>query len=224
MTSTGNDIVSLNAVNIARTTQPRFFSKILSDTEKALFNTPQLSAIPFENFVWLLWSLKESAYKYLQRTTSDLVFLPTKIIVSQVEVPFGYAAKNFELPEEEGTSFENMNVFKAVITFDNDILYSRSLLYKELIFSVVNGDDNFENTCWGIKVIDNSNHDHQSIAVREFLVNKLNNLLKVDNITFSKSSTGFPIVLKGTEPIAIPVSLAHHDCFVAYSFQLEDTL
>ena len=96
-------------------------------------------------------------------------------------------------------------------------------MYKELIFSVVNGNDNFENTFWGIKAIDNSNHDDQSIAVREFLVNKLNNLLKVDNITFSKSSTGFPIVLKGTEPIAIPVSLAHHDCFVAYSFQLEDT-
>ena len=33
MISAGNDIVALNAINITRTKQPRFYSKILSAAE-----------------------------------------------------------------------------------------------------------------------------------------------------------------------------------------------
>jgi len=55
MTSTGNDIVALNAIAIARTKQNRFYSKILSPSEKNLYSQAGFSKIPFENFVWLLW-------------------------------------------------------------------------------------------------------------------------------------------------------------------------
>ena len=64
MISAGNDIAALAKVNKERIPQPRFYSKILSDSERALYHQPQLTILPFENYVWLLWSVKESVYKY----------------------------------------------------------------------------------------------------------------------------------------------------------------
>jgi phosphopantetheinyl transferase (holo-ACP synthase) len=220
MTSTGNDIVALSAINITRTKQPRFYTKILNDTEIALYKSSAISVIPLENYVWLLWSIKESAYKYLQRITPGLVFSPTKIIIKQLKLPFGFIVTNFNNKQKESTGFDDKIAYKAVISFGSDILYSRSLIYNELIFSTVNINDDFSNTHWGIKVIDNPEPQFQSTAVREFLLNKLSGLFEADNIRIDKSPEGIPFLLKGTGPIDIPISLAHHDCFVGYSFQV----
>ncbi len=53
MLSTGNDIVALNAINVTRTKQPQFYSKILTPSEAELYNQPDFAALPFEIFVWL---------------------------------------------------------------------------------------------------------------------------------------------------------------------------
>jgi phosphopantetheinyl transferase (holo-ACP synthase) len=221
MTSTGNDIISLNAINVARTNQPQFYSKILSDTEKDLYNQPGFVAIPFENFVWLLWSIKESAYKYLQRKDPGLIFHPVKFIVKQLQVPFGHTVTNCEAIETEGADFDDQTVLKGVITYGPDTLYSRSLIYTELILSVVNDNQNFENTFWGVKLIDKCGPDHQSTEVRRCLVNRLKRLFPESNPIIVKSPHGFPVILnKKNEEADIPVSLSHHDDMVAYAIQL----
>ncbi|HEY8781729.1 MAG TPA: 4'-phosphopantetheinyl transferase superfamily protein [Mucilaginibacter sp.] len=221
MTSTGNDIVSLNAIDITRSKQCRFYSKILSTTEKDLYNQPEFAVIPFENFVWILWSIKESAYKYLQRINPGLVFSPTKFEVKQILVPSGYSIPNFTAKQMEGTGFDhNDTAIKGIITFGTDTLYSRSLMYRELIVTALNAEEIFENTCWGIKLIDKPDSYFQSTEVRIFLVNRLR-LFGFDNISLSKNTTGIPIILKRNKVLPIPVSLSHHDHLVAYSFQLE---
>jgi phosphopantetheinyl transferase (holo-ACP synthase) len=222
MTSTGNDIVSLNAINITRTKQYRFYSKILSTAEKGLYNGPEFATVPFENFVWLLWSIKESAYKYLKRAWPDLVFIPGKFTVKQLLFPAGYTLANFEETEVESAGFDNKGALKGIVTFGTNTLYSRSLMYRELIVSVVNDGENFENTCWGIKLIDNPDPEYQATAVRRFLVNRLQGLYPLDELVVGKNTEGTPIVLKKGEELAVVVSLSHHECFVAYSFQLID--
>jgi phosphopantetheinyl transferase (holo-ACP synthase) len=219
MLSTGNDIVSLNAINITRTKQPGFYSKILCDAEKSLYKELEPAAIPFENLVWLLWSIKESAYKYLQRIQPGLIFSPAKFVVKQLQRPFEYSVTNFGATEAQGAGFDSNTVFKSTVTFGPDTLYSRSLMYRELIVTVVNGDENFENTYWGVKLIDKSDPEFQSNAVRAFLVARLNKFFQLDDLIVGKSPDGFPIILKGNEKIGIPVSLSHHDQLVAYSFQ-----
>ncbi|MDR3697617.1 4'-phosphopantetheinyl transferase superfamily protein [Mucilaginibacter sp.] len=219
MLSTGNDIVSLNVINKTRTNQPGFYLKILSDIEKILYRELEPAGIPFENFVWLLWSIKESAYKYLQRTKPSLVFSPTKFVVEQLQLPFGYNITNFEGIETEGTGFDNEAVLKSVIIVGSDKLYSSSLMYRELIVSVVNGNEDFENTGWGIKLINKSDPEYQSNAIRAFLVDRLNRLFHVDGLIIGKSTHGFPIVLKDNVEAGLSVSLSHHDQMVAYSFQ-----
>ncbi|SHM28701.1 4'-phosphopantetheinyl transferase superfamily protein [Mucilaginibacter sp. OK098] len=221
MISTGNDIVSLNAINITRTKQYKFYSKILSDSEKPLYNEFGLAGIPFESFVWLLWSIKESAYKSLQRNDPGLIFTPIKFMVEGLYLPSDFVVPGFGTTKSEGTGFDNQTCIKGVVTFGSNTLYSCSLICHEFIFSVVSHDDSFEKTCWGIKLIDNPDHENQSKEVRLFLIEKLQQLYGANDFNIIKSPHNCPILLKGTEESAIPVSLSHHEQFIAYSFQIE---
>ena len=215
MTSTGNDIVALKAIDIARTKQPNFYKKILSVSEKELYDQQFAGKIPLENFVWLLWSIKESAYKFLQRITPDLVFSPTRTIVSQIVSPAGN-----ETIKLEGCGFDDDNVYTALVTFGDDTLYSCSIIDEEFIFSIVNQGDSFEYTCWGIKLIDSPEREYQSKAVREFLMERLNVLFPNSDLQIGKSRHSYPVILRDRVEIELPVSLAHHDRYVGYSFQV----
>lgn len=219
--STGNDIVALKAINIVRTKQFRFYSKIISVVEKELYDQLVADKIPFENFVWLLWSVKESAFKFLQRITPDLVFSPSKIIIKQLVFPVQQLVTRLEGDRTEGCGFDDKIAYKGTIEFGTTRLYSRSIISEELIVSVVNYLDNFENTCWGFKVINSTEPPYQSRAVRYFLINRLKSLFLDADLNISKSPSNYPILLNGKEEMAVPISLAHHDHFVAYSFQLK---
>ncbi|MDB5131196.1 MAG: 4-phosphopantetheinyl transferase superfamily protein [Mucilaginibacter sp.] len=219
MNSTGNDVVSLNAIDIARTKQQRFYSKILAASESILYSQYQTD-ITFENFVWLLWSVKESAYKYLQRNNPVLVFSPTRCIVTQLEIPAEYQEANPSICVLEGSGFDNQPVLKSIVTVGSETLYSRSIITRDLIFSVVNNDNNFDSTGWGIKLIDNASSDSQSTEIRMFLLEKLKNELRLPELHVHKNSHGCPILLNRAREIDIPVSLAHHSNWIAYSYQL----
>src|SRR5258705_2585880 len=224
MTNSGNDIVSLHAINITRTKQPQFYSKILTDSEINLFSAGGCSEIHFEKFVWLLWSIKESAFKALKRTRPTLIFSPTKFVVNHLSTPSGYSEINFDASQIEDTGFDHRMAFKGTVTFESDTLFSRSLIYRELIVSVVHDHSNFEHTYWGVKLIDHPHPNNQSVAVRRFLINKLHGLFHWDGLKVEKSTHGFPILLDGNKEVAISVSLAHHDLLVAYSFSAEGVL
>jgi phosphopantetheinyl transferase (holo-ACP synthase) len=221
MTSTGNDIVSLSAINAARTNQYKFYSKILSDQENPLYNEFNLAGIPFENFVWLLWSIKESAYKFLQRHEPGLIFTPVKFVVKKLQIPENYAVTNFAA-NIEATGFENNCSINGLVNFGQHTLYSRSVIYKELIVTIVNNEDSFENTCWGIKSINDPGQENQSKEVRLFLLDKLKTLYGNANFKINKNQHGCPVLLKDGKDINVPISLSHHENFIGYSFLNHD--
>ena len=235
MKSAGNDIVALRAVDQQRTHYNRFYSKILSDTEHSFFCRQQPAEMPFENFVWLLWSVKESVYKYLKRTRADLVFSPTKIILFKIDPPrqrgdgvFGYSPT----VTSEGGQWETRNagsceeaLYKGIVLFESQPFYFRSILCPAFISTIVNAEESFENIWWGIKLIDHSDYHHQSAAVRAFALGQLKAVLPADagTLQIGKSPLGYPVVLKDTEEMEIPLSFAHHDRFITYSFLLENS-
>lgn len=221
MISAGNDIVALNAINITRTKRQKFYSKILSPEEKELYGQPGFTGIPFENFVWLLWSIKESAYKYLKRHSPGLVFIPVKFIVTELLIPPAYSTTNFNGTQAEGSGFAGVPVLKGKLETGAETIYSNSLIYHECIHSVVNSDDNFENINWGIKLTDSVDANRQSAEVRFFLIDRLKKRLNVTALTMDKNLMGIPIVLKDGEEITSPVSLSHHGQFVGYAFQFK---
>ena len=216
MLSTGNDIVSLNAINVTRTKQPNFYSKILTPTETALHQQPCFANIPFEIFVWLLWSIKESAFKYLQRIDVDILFTPVKFEVREVQIPSKFNLLNFNTAELKGTGFGGLNSIRATIKFGDYILYSNSLIYQEFVATVVNNNEDFGKTHWGIKRIESDDIEIQSVGVRAFLTKNLPD----KNIIISKNPQGIPVLLKDDLELSIPISFSHHEYYVAYSFQL----
>ena len=217
MISTGNDIVALNAINIARSKQPNFYKKIISDAEKTLYDQQLSDQLSFDNFVWLSWSIKESAYKYLQRITPELVFSPTRIVASRLTIP-----QNNTLTQLAGRNFDDLSTYKGVIAFGDQVLYSRSVITEEFIFSAVNNTDNFESVYWGVQMMDSSEPEYQSRSVRTLLSERLHILFPDDDWQIAKSAHGYPILLENNRVTDIPVSLTHHDRYAAYSFQLKD--
>ena len=223
MKSTGNDIVALQGIDRQRTNHFGFYSKILSVSEQTLYYRQGFEEMPFEKFVWLLWSIKESVYKYQKRIVPGLVFSPTKIIIEGIDSPCRRTITNFGDIQWENKSNESCEDFyKGVIIFGTDIFYFRSKIYDELISTVVSNDENFENIWWGIKSIDHAAYDYQSKTVRAFILERLNSILPCghDNLRIGKNQQGCPVVLIGAMEMNIPVSLAHHDHFIAYSFLL----
>ena len=215
MISTGNDIVALKAINVARTKQQNFYSKIITVSEKALYDEQFSDRLPFEQFVWLAWSVKESVFKYLQRINPDLVFSPSKIRVNELIAPTSRSLSDFE-----GRDFNGEAVYKGVVDFGPHIFYSRTIISEDFIFSTVNHTNNFEKVIWGIKKIDSTDADDQSKAVRIFALAMLNTLFPDSELEIDKNSHSCPIILKNDLEIPVPISLAHHDQWVGYSFQI----
>jgi len=215
MRSTGNDIVSVNAINVTRTKQPNFYSKILTPTETVLHLEPRFATIPFEIFVWLLWSVKESAFKFLQRINANVLFTPVKFEVSDIYVSEGFELLAFDKTEWIDIGFEGFDPIQATIRFNDKVFYSTSLIYREFIISVVNDINEFDKIHWGVKQIEGDEAEIQSAEVRAFLIDKSPD----KNIMILKNDNGIPAMLL-SNGMNVPVSFSHHDKWVGYSFQL----
>lgn len=224
MNSTGNDIVALGQTSKERTLDRRFYSQILSASERSLYYREEIPGLPFETFVWLLWSIKESVYKFQRRKQPDLVFAPTKITIQEINAPAFPSQVDLDAFHWENKSADrSSHFFTAVILFENKIYYSRSIVQDKWIASVVDKDDRFENTCWGVKEIEHTDHSSQSLAVREFILQKLSLVLPnhPGDLHIEKDQFHCPGLSSNGKEIPIPLSLAHHDRYIAYSFLLE---
>ncbi len=224
MISTGNDIVALKATNRRRTNHFRFYSKILSVSEQELYFEEGFAEMPFEKYVWLLWSIKESVYKYQKRILPDLIFSPTKIIIRGIHPPYLPGNTNFGAIQWENNNSESCEeLYQCAVQAEFDMFYSRSKICDELIATVVHNDDSFQHVWWGIKSIGHTDYENQSTEVRTFILNRLNFMVqnRHDQLSIGKNRAGCPVVLMGDIEMNIPVSLAHHDQFIAYSFLLK---
>ena len=215
--STGNDIVALIGVNKERTCEFRFYSKILSASEQDHYHQLKLKNLPFENYVWLLWSVKESAYKFLKRNNHDLKFTPVKFVVTAVEL---LAVTDYAQFQCDSHNFET---YCCKIEVDSTVLYARCLVSDKWITAVVNDKNDFENVNLGITAIEDENHENQSTTVRQFLIKKLNTIFPGD-LSIEKNSRNVPFVIQNGELLDLPISLSHDGNFVAYSCNLQHAI
>jgi phosphopantetheinyl transferase (holo-ACP synthase) len=210
--STGNDIVALAVTDKDRTSRYRFYSRILSPVELSLYD--QLTGggvsfpfdplngtrLSFPSFVWLLWSIKESVYKYVSRSNPQLVFSPLKIPVSRLG--------------------RRDDFYEGMIRYGQVILHSRSFLTSETIMTVVSDDPEFSHTRWGIHSIDAADYASQSSRVRALALNSISEILPGAAIRIVKTPDGPPVLRADDLLPDIPLSLAHHGHYVAYSYCL----
>jgi phosphopantetheinyl transferase (holo-ACP synthase) len=219
MTGLGNDLIDLKLTDAARTQSPRFYSKILADTELQLYQS-KFAAFPLQQFVWLLWSIKESAYKALQRYQPDLVFTPVKMAVVSLMPPINPHQPAFE-NKTTSMGFNDAVCFKSIIHFNSQTLYARSVIYgDELIHTVACADDDFRNIHWGIRRVMETGPAGQSLTVREFLLAELSSLFPAFKLAVEKSLSGYPFITSDGVAMDLPVSLSHHGEFVGYGAQV----
>ena len=214
MRSTGNDIIDLNKIDVKRTGEYRFYSKILHIDEQSTYKTLPFEYLSFVNYVWLLWSVKESAYKFLKRLEPGLIFSPSKIVVSEIKQKTGVFHSN--LPFE--TSYLQGRVLIKHLN-----LFFESIISEQYISSAVHIDEDFDNIYRDVKFITNNDHASQSSAAKQFALTKLNTVLQ-GKLSIDKSETGYPVICQDELYIELPLSLAHHGNYVAYSFITEPKL
>ncbi len=215
MISIGNDIIALQLINVERTKQENFYSKIICLQELELFKSLKTGYLSFDNFVWLAWSIKESVYKFYKRNNYKVAFSPTKIVIQKIELPTKQTFLCFDNLTHENISFKDENCFCCAINFASEVFYTRSILNEDFIFSMANNVNCFKNIYWGIKEIDDASYDHQSKKVREFVLNKLKELFQYKNFNIEKNESGYPIL---KEKKHLPLSFTHHGKFVGYTF------
>ncbi|MDP4148378.1 MAG: 4'-phosphopantetheinyl transferase superfamily protein [Bacteroidota bacterium] len=199
---TGNDIVALDAIDRMRTREPRFYSKILSGGEKELFCRTKGMGLVFDEFVWLAWSVKESAYKCLKRNRPALLFFPTKCIVEQV-------------------CYGSAGSCRGRAVWGSQVLYFRSVIHPRYLSTVVSEKEEFVDHYWATARIGLSSYAAQSAAVRELVLKQLGAVYPGMSWRIIKDRAGCPMAVAEDAGTEIPVSLAHHGHYIAYSFVSE---
>src|ERR1700722_15918928 len=202
MISAGNDIVALQTTRPEKTNLPRFYSRILTIDEKNLYDQIVRPRLALDHYIWMCWSIKESAYKFHKRKTPDLVFAPLKIAITEL-LPPASASQGY---------------YRGSVSFGREMLFSCSLVRDGVVVTVVSEDEQFTDTHWGFQSIGSSAFADQSSSVRTFALRHLSTALSRNDLQLQKDQNGCPIVLAGQQRLDIPLSLAHHDTYVAWSF------
>lgn len=228
MISIGNDIVDLSAIDKHRTQQKAFYSKILSDKEQQLYS--RSSQITFEIYVWLLWSAKESVYKFAKRLNSELVFSPVRIEISsepefsefknlQNLVLEGIKHDYHEFLYSKNSGSDHISEYNYQINYQSDTYYLQSLVSNSFIATIASVSPDFSKIHWGIKNIEQPDYQSQSASVRDFMLKKIDEMFPAaDYFKVGKNPVGYPTILKGENETDFKVSFAHHGHYVAYAF------
>lgn len=219
MISTGNDIVSLKSARSDRFAQKDYYSKILSPNEEDYFRRRLADKLSFIHYVWLLWSIKEAAYKYLKRADNDLLFNPLKITMENIGLQEAHHPLTVNRLPIEDIGFKDGKFIGGLVSDQNNSICTRSLVAEDFIFSVVSDKNVLDKTYWGIEQINSGDYTTQSEAVRQFAVHKLKDTFPCQDFTIEKNEAGVPGIVCGSK--LHPVSFAHHERYIAYSFVLQ---
>lgn len=211
MISIGNDIVSLHHINKQRTCQRRFNSKFITDSELKLYSRPDAAQMPFEVFVWLLWSAKESVYKFIKRHQPQLVFSPIKFTCREIDLSGFSPAASYQLCDHNG--FNHVPAIAMKVAFQNEQISVRSVISPDYIVSFAALKESFSQMHWAVERINAADPESQSDAVRALTLKKLKQLNVSVDAFIGKSPAGYPFV---KDPDVL-LSFAHHGQYVSYA-------
>lgn len=187
----GNDIVDLNNIK-SNWKRARFLEKVFIENEQQIIS---ISENPHQT-AWLLWSMKEAAYKvYVQQ--------------------FG---KQFFNPKRLVCQLSSLNVIGEV-SIDNRTFYTRSITSKNYIYTVA-GLNNSENYNSAVLEVENKSYLIQSNTLKEHFLESfsLNNGLNYKDLNIRKDIVGIPEVFYNNTKLPIQLSLTHCGNYCGYVY------
>ncbi len=190
----GNDIVDLNLAAVQHNwKRNRFLNKVFTEYEQELIFS---SKIPFK-MVWLLWSMKESAYKIYVRQNQNRFFNPKKLackLTSQME---------------------------GEVEINSEVYITKSEINRDFIYTIASlkNDKNILSTAF--KLDDTSyttQHKVSSKKLRDAISKKWK--LSVKDIHIKKNGVGVPKLFLNTKELSSSFSISHHGHYGAYAINL----
>ena len=194
----GNDIVDLAQAKQESNWQRRgFLDKLFTVHEQQLIE----AATDPERMVWLLWSMKESAYKASIRETGKRVFAPRKL-VCHINI----------LTDEMAQG----------IVFQAKTYQTRSILTPHYIASVATQTIISSDFHQAIIPFECATYQDQHTLIRKAIKQYCTTSLTIpeNNSTIRKDQHGIPelhFVNTTGELIKIPISISHHGCYGAFA-------
>ena len=187
----GNDLVDLKlAAKQSNWQRKGFMDKLFTLKEQGYILN---SNNPFET-VWLLWSMKESAYKAYLQTHNGRFFAPKKLICNLIS-------------KKKGTVLINNALFFTESEIGDAFIYTVAFTKKY--------DNRFLSNCFEFERPDiETQHSQTYQKVLTAFANKLK--LPVAQLKIEKNSQGVPQLFWGEMLLENSFSLTHHGEFGAF--------
>lgn len=186
----GNDIVDLKQAAIDSNWQrPRFLDKIFLAEEQQLITNAKNQ----DQMVWLLWSMKEAAYKVNVQQFGKRFFNPKKLVCKLISET------------------------KGIVTIGNEIYFTSSTLTKQYVYTVATLERSkvFKSKCF--KADNLSFHLQSETLKSKFLmqVSKTKNT-SFEALQIKKNEVGVPKLLVNGFQLDDGLSFTHHGKFSAH--------
>ena len=187
----GNDIVDLNLAAVQSNWQRKgFLNKVFTKYELELIFS---SSNTFE-MVWLLWSMKESAYKIHMQQTSECFFNPKKL--------------QCKLKSET----------KGLVEINDEEYLTRSQIDTNFIYTIASLKNDEKALSTIFELGDSSYAIQHKESYRKLIVGvskKYN--LPIRKVTIKKNKIGVPKLFLNTKELLISFSISHHGNYGAYA-------
>jgi len=185
----GNDIVDLKLAAVQSNWKRKgFLDKIFTNKEQDLI----LNAKDPSIMVWLLWSMKESAYKIYMRQNSLRIFAP----------------KRFEC---------DVNTSQNTVKINEILYFTSSTISKDSIHTIARLNLNTSIRTNYFKMKNDSytiQHNTTYNSLKEGVTQQFD--IPISKIEINKNKMGIPYI---NELSKVSISISHHGIFGAYAFE-----
>lgn len=220
MLSLGNDLVCLTTLTRHnRHLDGRFRQKVLTSHEQQLVGAARQP----ERLLWLIWSLKEAAYKYCQRLYPALTFVPTRFaLLNNPALPALLGATNWQ-----DRGFDHLPAATAQLQTPLGVVVGRTVGTEACLMSVVAASrEETEAVYWEIRRANAPTAAEQSAQVRQATAARFQaewHLPADVRVTFDKGQNtvwgaGWPVLHLNDQPHPCILSFSHDARYVAYAF------
>nr|WP_321233852.1 4'-phosphopantetheinyl transferase superfamily protein [uncultured Psychroserpens sp.] len=186
----GNDIVDLKQ-SPSSWKRPRFLEKVFTEKEQHRIHTSQNQ----HQMIWLLWSMKEAAYK---------------LHVQQYEIRF-FNPKRLEC--------ELISEDKGIVTVDSDIYFTNSNITEDYVYTIAKQTINKAiNT--SIFKSETFNYLNQSTIIKQRILKSVSETeyLDIETLEIKKTEIGIPEFYSKSVKLPIHFSLTHCGRFSGFAY------
>ena len=221
----GNDIVYMkDADNLNRSGQKRFLDKIFTPSEQRLISKSDLP----DYMIWALWSIKESAYKVLNKFTGVRLYSPLSYEIQLNSVLLKNKLKETSSGMIKCEQISDVEFLESSVSVSEFKLFAKTLITSNFIYSNASSALSLLHRAkWSIEETDETKPEQQSYATRELVKKQIaeNKGIELSQITISTEGTkgqmGPPFVyINNKQNNKINLSLTHDGPYLAYSYLL----